>query len=262
MDNPCQKNHCDHLCLLSPSNAKGYVCKCRPGFRLVDDAECRESENPYLIVVKKNQIVDISSNPDDDANRGHITPIVGLGVGQSVDYDAKEQVIYWVEMGSKGDTNGTLYFSHIGGGDKINFFDEFDTGMIGSPYAIAFDWVGRNLYIANQEASQIELVRVDGKRKKRTVILTNDGTELGVSKPVAIALDPQNGKLYWLDQGGHKVPAKIGKANMDGSNPMILLQGNLSVPEFLTIDPDTEKIYFSHSDEAKVGNRHFFFHKV
>ena len=220
----------------------------------MDDAECRESENPYLIVVKKNQIVDISSNPDDDANRGHITPIVGLGVGQSVDYDAKEQVIYWVEMGSKGDTNGTLYYSHIGGGDKINFFDEFDTGMIGSPYAIAFDWVGRNLYIANQEASQIELVRVDGKRKKRTVILTNDGSELGVSKPVAIALDPQNGKLYWLDQGGHKVPAKIGKANMDGSNPVILLQGNLSVPEFLTIDPDTEKIYFSHSDEAKVGN--------
>ena len=265
LPNPCMENHCDHLCLLSPSAPKGYVCKCRPGFRLVDEAECRESENPYLIVVKKNQIVDISSSPEDDANRGHITPIVGLKVGQSVDYDAKEQIIYWVEMANKGDNNGTLYFSHIGGGDKINFFDEFDTGMIGSPYAIAFDWVGRNLYIANQEAAQIELVRVDGKRKKRTVVLTNDGTELGVGRPVAIAVDPQNGKLYWLDRGGQKVPPKIGKANMDGSDPQILLQGNLTEPEFLTIDPDTEKIYFSHSNEAKVssvtlqstiGNRH------
>ena len=86
------------------------------------------------------------------------------------------------------------------------------------------------------------------------MILSNDGTKHGVSKPVSLALDPQNGKLYWLDQGGHKVPPKIGKANMDGSNPEILLTGNLSVPEFLTIDPDTEKLYFSHSDEAKVGN--------
>ena len=108
LPNPCKENHCDHLCLLSPSAPKGYVCKCRPGFRLLDDdGECKESENPYLIVVKKNQIVDISSSPDDDANRGHITPIVGVGVGQSVDYDAKEQVIYWVEMASKGDNNGT-----------------------------------------------------------------------------------------------------------------------------------------------------------
>ena len=236
---------------MSPSNSKGYVCKCRPGFRLVENKECRESENPYLIVVKKSQIVDVSIN-DDDSNKGQITPIVDLKYGRSVDYDAKEQVIYWVEMKDKDDDNGTLYYSHIGGGDKINFFDEFDTGMVGSPYAIAFDWVGRNLYIANQEAAQIEMVRVDGKRKKRSVILTNDGSETGVGKPVAIAVDPQNGKLYWLDAGTGKVPPKIGKANMDGSNPSILLQGNLSQPEFLTIDLDAEKIYFSHSDEAKV----------
>ena len=59
-----------------------------------------------------------------------------------------------------------------------------------------------------QESSTIELVRVDGKRKKRTVILTNDGSDTGVGTPVAIAVDPENGKLYWLDQGGNGVPAK------------------------------------------------------
>ena len=50
---------------------------------------------------------------------------------------------------------------------------------------------------------------MDGKRKKRTVILTNDGTDTGVGTPVAIAVDPENGKLYWLDQGGSGVPAKV-----------------------------------------------------
>ena len=117
--------------------------------------------------------------------------------------------------------NATLYSSNIGGGDKTNFFDEFDTGMVGSPYAIAFDWIGNNLYLANVEASTIELVKTVGKQKKRMVLLTNDGTEKGVAKPVSLALDPSNGKLYWFDQGGAGVPPKIGVANMDGSEPKV-----------------------------------------
>ena len=233
---------------------KGYVCKCRPGFRLVAvDGSCVQKDNPYLMVVKKSQIVDISVTPEDDSNRGHITPIVDLKYGKSLDYDEKEQKIYWVETAGEDDNNGTLFMSSVGGGDKVNFFDEFDTGMVGSPYAIAFDWVGRNLYIANQESSTIELVRVDGKRKKRMTVLHNDGTENGVGRPVAIAVDPQNGKLYWLDQGGPKVPPKIGKANMDGSSPSILLSKNLSHPEFLTLDLTNDMIYFSSSNDAKVG---------
>ena len=104
-----------------------------------------------------------------------------------------------------------------------------------------------------QESSTIELVRVDGKRKKRTVLLTNDGSETGVAKPVALAVDPQNGKLYWLDQGGAGVPAKIGKANMDGTAPEILLKDNLTMPEFLTLDPDTDMIFFSSSFHPSVG---------
>ena len=73
-----------------------------------------------------------------------------------------------------------------------------------------------------------------------------------VSKPVSIALDPQNGLLYWLDQGGAGVPAKIGKAGMDGSNPSVLVSDGLTRPEFLAIDPDTDMLYFSSSQPAKV----------
>ena len=199
------------------------MCKCRPGFRLVDGKTCVEKENPYLMVVKKTQIVDVSVMPDDTAT-GHLTPVVDLKVGVSVDYDTNNHVIYWTEIENKDDKNGTLYMSDLGGGNKVNFFDEFDTGLVGSPYAIAFDWVGRNMYIANQESSTIELVRVDGKSKKRMVILTNDGSPTGVAKPVSVAVDPANGKIYWLDQGGAGVPAKIGKANMDGTMPEILLK--------------------------------------
>ena len=95
-------------------------------------------------------------------------------------------------------------------------------------------------------------MRVDGKRKQRMVVLTNDGTENGIGKPVALAVDPSHGKLYWLDEGGPGVPAKIGVADMDGQNPGIVVQGNMTSPEFLTLDPDTEMIYFSSSHEPKV----------
>ena len=221
---------------------------------MVDGKTCVEKDNPYLMVVKGTQIVDLSVMPEDDAT-GHLTPVVDLKVGKSVDYDTAKQKIYWVETDNEDDTNGTLYVSNIGGGEKIDFFDEYDIGMIGTPYAIAFDWVGRNMYIANQNRSTIELVRVDGKRKKRKVILAYNGKPEGVARPVAIALDPQNGALYWLDQGGVNVPAKIGKAMMDGSNPTVLVNDSLGRPEFLTIDPDTDMLYFSSSQPAKVGLR-------
>ena len=162
------------------------------------------------------------------------------------------QTIYWTELDNENDLNATLYTTDIGGGDKTNFFDEFDTGMVGSPYAIAFDWIGKNLYLANREASTIEVIKMEGKRKRRMVLLTNDGSENGVANPVAISLDPQNGKLYWLDQGGAGVPAKIGKANMDGSKSEVLLKEDLVQPEFITLDQDTEMLYFSSSFHPKV----------
>ena len=94
---------------------------------------------------------------------------------------------------------------------------------------------------------------MEGKRKRRMVLLTNDGSENGVANPVAISLDPQNGKLYWLDQGGAGVPAKIGKANMDGSKSEVLLKEDLVQPEFITLDQDTEMLYFSSSFHPKVS---------
>ena len=60
----------------------------RPGYRLVDGKTCVEKENPYLMVVKSSQIVDLSLMPEDEST-GHLTPIVNLKFGRSVDYDTR-----------------------------------------------------------------------------------------------------------------------------------------------------------------------------
>lgn len=57
-------------------------------------------------------------------------------------------------------------------------------------------------------------------------------------------------KLYWIDEGGNGVPLKIGKANMDGSNASILVQGQLY--EALALDLENGMLYYS--TEGAVSN--------
>lgn len=138
-----------------------------------------------------------------------------------------------------------------GGGNKTQVLG-VDSGIVGSPSTIAFDWLGRNMYIGNRVASNIEVVRLDGKIKHRTIILANDGNKTSVAKPRAICLDPTDGKLYWTDEGGNGVPEKIGKVNMDGTNPIILVD-DIERPDALTIDIDAKTLYFSTQYPATVG---------
>ena len=58
---------------------------------------------------------------------------------------------------------------------------------------MAIDWVSRNLFIGNIGASTLEVVRLDGEDNYRKVLLANNGSELGVARPVALAVDPVKG---------------------------------------------------------------------
>lgn len=78
------------------------------------------------------------------------------------------------------------------GGNKTQFLAGI-TGVVGAPSCLAFDWLGRNMYIGNRLASNIEAIKVDGKLKYRSVILANNGKSDSVGKPNAIALDPVEG---------------------------------------------------------------------
>lgn len=86
----------------------------------------------------------------------------------------------------------TIWTTPYGGGNKTEFLGSA-TGIVGAPYTIAFDWLGRNLFIGNRLASNFEAVKVDGKVKHRTVILANDGNKTSVAKPKSMCLDPSEG---------------------------------------------------------------------
>lgn len=248
--NPCEASSCQQLCLLSPSSTTGYTCKCRPGFRTGSDGQCTEEESAFLMVMKGSQIVDVPLTPGDKTS-GYLTAIVGIEGGLHLDYDRKTQTIFWVEGKEDDEENCTIFTTPYSGGNKTEFLGK-DSGVVGAPFTIAFDWLGRNLFIGNRMASNIELVKVDGKVKHRTVILANEGERTSVAKPRSMCLDPFEGKLYWADQGGFGVPAKIGKVNMDGSKPEILVDEDIDRPEAVAIDTDKKLLFFSNQYPAYV----------
>ncbi|XP_056632979.1 low-density lipoprotein receptor-related protein 2 isoform X2 [Diorhabda sublineata] len=249
-ENPCKNNPCQHICLLSPSTSSGYTCKCKPGYKSNSGGSCSEEDNNFLMVMKGTQIVDVSLTSGEEST-GYITPIVGIEHGVQIDYDRKNNLIYWLESKDEQGENCTIWSTPYTGGNKTQVLG-IDNGIIGSPSTIAFDWLGRNIYIGNKKASNIEVIRIDGKVKHRTIVLANDGEETSVASPRAICLDPLDGKLYWTDEGGYGVPQKIAKANMDGTNPVILLD-KLDKPDALVIDLDTKTLYYSTLYPALIG---------
>lgn len=115
--------------------------------------------------------------------------------GVQLDYDRQGHMLYWLQSisgDSEDDENCTIYSMPYGGGNKVEFFGA-DTGVVGAPSAIAFDWLGRNLYMANRVASNIEMVKVEGKVKYRTIVMANDGSKMSIAKPKGICLDPTEG---------------------------------------------------------------------
>ncbi|XP_037869964.1 low-density lipoprotein receptor-related protein 2 isoform X2 [Bombyx mori] len=248
---PCKRDTCQHLCLLSPNQTVGYTCMCQPGYKLLQDGKCADEETAYLMVLKGTQVIDLST--DGSGRAGQLSPVVGIQGGIQLDYDRQGHTLYWLQSisgDSEDDENCTIYTMPYGGGNKAEFLGR-DTGIVGAPSSIAFDWIGRNLYIANRVASNIELIKVDGKVKYRTIVMANDGGKMSVAKPRALALDPTEGKMYWSDEGGYGVPPKIGKANMDGTNSIILVD-TIERPEAITIDIERKIVYFSTQYPATV----------
>ncbi|ODN01841.1 Low-density lipoprotein receptor-related protein 2 [Orchesella cincta] len=189
--NPCDAAGCGQLCLLS-KKPSGFTCVCRPGYRLGEDKRsCEQEDTSYLMLIKGNQIIDISLSAE--GTNSYMTPIVGVENGRVLDYDRVNGDLYWVE-GSDATENGTIYKFNLATGNRTQFLDPLkDVGIVGSPYTIAYDWYGRNLYVGNKEAGNIELLKIDGKFKHRMIVLGETGDELGVAKPISIALDPYHG---------------------------------------------------------------------
>ncbi|GFR86359.1 low-density lipoprotein receptor-related protein 6 [Elysia marginata] len=101
---------------------------------------------------------------------------------------------------------------------------------------LAVDWVSRKLYWSDSETNRIEVSTLDGEFRK---VLYWEGLD----RPGRIALDPENGYMYWTDYG--EMP-KIEKAGMDGTEETrsVIISKDISWPTGLALDYEMSRIFW------------------
>lgn len=109
-ENPCLSKPCQHICLLSPTAAAGYTCKCRPGYRTTSVGQCAKEEMSFLMVMRGSQIVDVSLTPG-DKTAGFLTAVVGIDYGIQIDYDRKTDTLFWLEGKEEDEENVSCFNS-------------------------------------------------------------------------------------------------------------------------------------------------------
>lgn len=74
----------------------------------------------------------------------------------------------------------------------------------------------------------------------------------GIQSPRALALNPAEGKMYWVDWWGPSIYSSIHRANLDGSNPEMLLESPALVdkPRSLAVDSQAGKLYWIEKIEG------------
>ncbi|XP_056018220.1 low-density lipoprotein receptor-related protein 4-like isoform X2 [Ostrea edulis] len=229
-------NECDQWppgCSQKCVNEKGsYKCECMSGYfpELLDDGQhvCKATGGrPWLLFANRQGIRRL------EVDTMILQPVVGdLHSAIAVDYDYHSKVVYWSDsheekimkanMTEKGETNDTG-IPVISSGVK-------------TPDGIAVDWIYHHLYWTDTGYNTIEVAAVDGSMRK--ILVDKD-----LDEPRSIAVDPENGWMYFSDWG--RVP-KIERIGMDG-NPAsrnVLVQKDIEWPNGLTLDYASERIYW------------------
>ena len=66
--------------------------------------------------------------------------------------------------------------------------------------------------------------------------------------------------LYWGDGGVPGVPAKIAAVGMDGSNPRVLFSIGIRSPSYMTIDTDSQSLFFTDTFHRKVSLGAYYYY--
>ena len=175
--NPCNissKCGCEQLCLITPIPTRGCACSCMIGYKLAEDTKSCILQDTFLIYARGTEIAGIPKEVN--ATGDAISPLLGLGNAVGLDYDTKEQMIYFSDIVR----------------DNISRFSLFDKKVevlvksVKNADGIAVDWLGRNLYWTDADKHEVAVAKLNGSFKK---VLFSEG----VSRPRAIVLHPLQG---------------------------------------------------------------------
>uniref|UniRef100_A0A8C6Y101 Low-density lipoprotein receptor-related protein 6 n=1 Tax=Naja naja TaxID=35670 RepID=A0A8C6Y101_NAJNA len=255
--------HCSHLCLAVPVG--GFVCGCPAHYSLNPDNRTCSAPTSFLLFSQKNAInrmvIDGLKSPE------IILPIHSLRNVRAIDYDPLEKQLYWIDSRQNiirrsqedGSQSSTIVMSPVPNQNPDI-----------QPYDLSIDIYSRYIYWTCEATNVINVTRLDGRLmgvvlkneqdRPRAIVVnpekgymyfTNlqersppkieraalDGTERevlfssGLSKPVALAVDSNLGKLFWADSDLRRIES----SDLSGANRIVLEDSNILQPIGLTV---------------------------
>ncbi|XP_026129087.1 low-density lipoprotein receptor-related protein 2-like [Carassius auratus] len=224
---------CSHKCL---NTLGSYLCQCHPEFILEPDGHsCKTAEEPSLLISEQYELLNVGLRSS--SIQALIAP--GRMAIFSLDYDRREQRVYWVSL----EDQSIKYAFHR---EKDN------TGTIVKGVksdSIAVDWMGRNLYWVDGVAGQILAVRLTSsivKAQNYVIVVEED-----LHQPRSLVLLPQKGVMFWSEIGGQ---AQIERSGMDGSDRKVVVSRGLERPVSVTVDTLTDRLYWTDEKLRCIGS--------
>ncbi|KAJ8397102.1 hypothetical protein AAFF_G00009560 [Aldrovandia affinis] len=222
---------CSHTCL----NTQGsHECLCPLGYLLEPDGHhCKITGEPLLLASVQSELMLFNLRR---ATLDILTS--GKKVVLSLDYDWKDQIVFWVGQ----DAESIKWIS----------FDQKQMGTIFKGIksdCIAVDWVGRNLYWTDGVGGQILATGLRTPATKPwsyTVVLDED-----LEQPHSLVLLPQEGLMFWSEIGSEP---QIERAGMDGSDRKVVVSQSISWPASLSVDSLAGRIYWTDEKLKCIGS--------
>jgi DNA-binding beta-propeller fold protein YncE len=191
------------------------------------------------------------------------TLVTGLrGTPDGIVVDAKAGYIYWTHMGAAGADDGYVQRAKLDGSELTKIVPD---GGTFTPKQVKLDAKHGKLYWSDREGMRIMRANADGSHVE-TLIETGHGDADRANQAnwcVGIALDVDNGKVYWTQKGGN--PANTGsirRANLEipsGMDPahrsdVEVLVESLPEPIDLDLDLRTRMMYWTDRGDPPRGN--------
>uniref|UniRef100_UPI00358E4FCB very low-density lipoprotein receptor-like isoform X2 n=1 Tax=Myxine glutinosa TaxID=7769 RepID=UPI00358E4FCB len=265
---------CSSLCVDDPI---GYHCECRPGFELEDEYTCRDVDECQILGTCSQLCINLKGGFKCQCHDGYkLDPKTGtckaIGTQAFVLFttqhdirrlvtsrneytllvtgahkvvalttDVARSLIYWFDFDIKSILSSSMNTGSQGvKAEKANVLlsGKKVPGGLRAVEGLAWDWQHDLLFWTDswEKILAVAAPFVDGNSK---TLVTK-----GIKEPMDVAVDPQNGWVYWSDWGN---PARIERIGMDGTARTSLVATDIEWPNGIALDLEAGRIYWVDS---------------
>ncbi|XP_048255750.1 low-density lipoprotein receptor-related protein 4-like isoform X3 [Haliotis rufescens] len=219
---------CSHMCL---PRFTDHSCACPAPLALVGSS-CYYKD--VLLVQGKDYItrVDLATLQHGEFDRASssVTPYGSPATPVSLDFDFRNNALYWTDPGLKG-----IYMSRLKENMEIESVETLFSTGVDEPEGLAVDWVDHNVYWS--DTARHVIIAASLKTRAKTTLLDS-----GLGTVRGIAIHPQAGLLFWTNWGD-VIASKVEKCELDGSHRTPIITSGLHTPNGLAIDYQAQRLY-------------------